>query len=273
MNEPRHGAVAVPWPSSEGPDRPPRPHHVHLWCARLPCDEDEIAAFTALLDGEERRRLDTFRFARDRRRFAARRGILRELLARYVRCPPGRVRLDGAAGGRPVVVVDGPEASRAAALHVSLSHSDDLALMGVAADRPLGVDVERLIDTLPEAEPIAAQHFSAAERMALAGTAPDARSATFLRCWTRKEAYLKASGRGLLEPMDGFSVLAASGDACAPDGWSVLDVQPADGFVGAVAVAGPAPSLAFRRWTCRPTRPPPLRHPNEARPDRLSTQD
>jgi 4'-phosphopantetheinyl transferase len=60
------------------------------------------------------------------------------------------------------------------------------------------------------------------------------RSDAFLRCWTLKESVLKATGKGLSQPLDSFRV------AGAPDGWSLHALEPAPGYLGAVAVQAPA---------------------------------
>lgn len=83
------------------------------------------------------------------------------------------------------------------------------------------------------------------------------RMAAFYRCWTRKEAYLKAVSTGLSTPLDSFDVsispdeaalLHVNGDARAPSRWSIVHLEPARGFVGAIALEHPSPTVDCWRW-------------------------
>jgi 4'-phosphopantetheinyl transferase len=79
----------------------------------------------------------------------------------------------------------------------------------------------------------------------------------FFRCWTRKEAYIKAKGEGLWLPLDQFDVCVAAGAdnvllATRPDGseaarWSLREVAAGPGYVAALCVAGPA--FRLRDWS------------------------
>ena len=94
-----------------------------------------------------------------------------------------------------------------------------------------------------EAEQIAERFFSAPEITLLQALSLQQKQETFFIFWTRKEAYLKATGAGLARPLDQFDVslgskLTVPGDPQEAARWSICDLKPAEGFVGALAVAG-----------------------------------
>lgn len=180
--------TATPLPSPDTPG-------IALWLAALdapssdPGDPDQ----TASLSEVEKAKANRFHFERDARRYRASHTALRQLLAQatgqraqevaWVEGPFGKPRLPGA--GQP---------------HFNMSHSGEWALIGICADAPIGVDIEVPRD-MNDLEALAQRNFSAAEFNALRTVDPAQRLQAFLRCWTRKEACLKALGSGLsIEP-------------------------------------------------------------------------
>lgn len=155
----------------------------------------------------------------DRRRFAASHAALRRLLAAQTGTEPHRLCFQEGPHGRPALP-GGPA--------FSMAHSGDLWLCATAAGRELGVDGEQLRE-VPEARDIAERWFTPSERRRLAGEEARGRKDAFLRGWARKEAYLKALGVG-------FAVESATALDPDPDKWVVVDLDPAPGYVGALAV-------------------------------------
>ncbi len=133
------------------------------------------------------------------------------------------------------------------ALRFNLSHSDALALCAVTRARAVGVDLERIRARIDEVE-IAERYFSLREVEQLRAVPPQLRSAAFFRCWTRKEAYIKARGEGLSHPLAQFGVSFGERDPPAlfgpePEGvplpgWTLLSLEPGPGYAGAVVAAG-----------------------------------
>jgi 4'-phosphopantetheinyl transferase len=183
-----------------------------------------------------------FRFDRDRDRFIAARAMLRRVLAGLVGADPAELRFLYGRAGKPALST-GPQ--------FSLSHSDDLGALAVAYDLEIGIDVERLRPIEPE---LADRFFAEDESAALRALAEPARTRAFFACWTRKEAYVKSLGDGLLAPLDRFSVsldeparlLWVEGDPGAPARWRLAHLEPARGFVGAIAAPSPAWRLVRR---------------------------
>lgn len=195
---------------------------------RLDVAPQEEARLAALLDAHERERAARFRFARDRRRFVVRRGRTREWLAEATGGDASGLRFDASAHGKPFLP-GGP--------HFSLSHSGE-AMMLAIGDVELGCDVEA-IDPALDWPPLARTFFSAAENEALAALGGEAARLAFFACWSRKEAFVKALGRGLSYPLDAFTVAVGDRQAILSggDGWAAADVQAPPDYRAALVVA------------------------------------
>ena len=205
---------------------------VEAWCLDLDAAVADLDRCLAMLDEEERARADRFRVARDRDRYILRRGLLRERLAHRLGCAPARIRYIQNAWGKPSLEVGD--------LRFNLSHSRGLALC-VIAHREVGCDIEWRNPQLA-VEPIAARFFSARELAALRALDRARWARAFFNAWTRKEAYIKARGRGLSLALDSFDVSLAPDEPAALlrgcDGWSVRAFEPAPGYHAAVVAEG-----------------------------------
>lgn len=224
---------------------------VHVWRAVLePADPETVDVFRTLLSEEERQRADRFHFERHRRRFTICRGCLRTLLGRYLCIPGSRLRLDYGPHGKPrLTTADGVEP-----IHFNLAHSHGMALLAFSRRQPLGIDLEYL-RPMPRAEALAKRFFSAQEHTALQALPPESRQEAFFRCWTCKEAYVKAIGDGLAFPLDRFSVSLAPGEApglvqiegatAAACGWTMTTMVPAPGYLAALVVRGHVDAISW----------------------------
>jgi len=207
---------------------------VHVWA--VPLDGDP-APFEGLLSAAEVDRLQRFRFADHQRRYQISHGALRQILGAYLDQDPREVAFRHGPRGKPFLDGDGPA--------FNLSHSGKLAMVAVGGAE-LGVDVEkqRRLESLTQ---IAERHFSDTEFGELRRLEGEARELAFYRCWTRKEAYIKALGEGLSMALDSFDVslapearfLACHDGREDPAQWSMLDVSPGADYVGALAVRSP----------------------------------
>jgi 4'-phosphopantetheinyl transferase len=168
----------------------------HVW--RLAIGSVPTPAALAVLDESERARAARFVFERDRVRFQAAHVGLRHILARYLGGAPAGLAFAEGLHGRPLLA-----GAPAGTLEFNLSHSGELALVAVARQGPLGVDVEAL-RPVPEWRELAERYFTPAECAAIAA-ATDPQLA-FLRCWARKEAALKSTGIGLSQEPRSVSV-------------------------------------------------------------------
>jgi 4'-phosphopantetheinyl transferase len=170
---------------------------VHVWLEWI--DATPEAADDEFLDGDERARARAFRFARDRRRFVARRTFLRRILAEYAGVAPAELRYRTSAAGKPRLA-DRDDVA------FSTSHAEGLAIVAIARTGEVGVDIER-VRPMPDALELAKRFFSVREHEHLMSVPASMRSEAFLRLWTRKEAYVKLAGVGLGMPLDAFDVL------------------------------------------------------------------
>jgi len=194
---------------------------VHCWCVRLDVSAGTCAALSATLSRDERLRSARMRSPQLQQRFIAAHGGLRQLLGRYLGAHPSEVRFVRNEFGKPALT--GRFGGR---LTFNLSHSADLALIGIAADAEIGVDLEHIRDE-PDFTEIAQWFFAAAEVEELKRLPSELRTRAFLSSWTRKEAYAKARGEGL-----------GANEIAQPPGWSLYLLQPGLGYVGALVVEG-----------------------------------
>lgn len=153
---------------------------VDVWEAGLDLAADELQSLDRLLSPAERDRASRFHFERDRQRFTAGRGRLRQLLGRYTDVPPDAVVIETRASGKPFT--RGKQS-----LEFNVAHSDNRVVFAFAR-RPVGVDVE-WIRPLPGLLTIAAQFFAPGEYAAMRRLTGAPLEDTFFRCWTLKEAY------------------------------------------------------------------------------------
>lgn len=220
---------------------------VHVWKAFLPREQPHVDRFEAVLSPDERTRSARFRREKDRAAFTLSRGILRSLLAIYCDIPPREIQFDYTEFGKPILVTE----RGARALDFNLSHSGQWALVAMAANRKVGVDVEHIRTDLAIAD-IASRFFSS-EEAALVGDATEPqRRKTFFEIWVRKEAYLKAIGKGLSLSLDQFGVaLESSGTVtCRARNahWTYHGLDVAPEYTAALVAAGrPA---AIHRYRC-----------------------
>lgn len=236
---------ASPGSASHGTNQVPA-NEVHVWAVPLTGDPEP---FGKLLSPAEHDRLQRYRFADHQRRYQIGHGALRRILAGYMDKDPETVDFRQGPRGKPYLVGDGP--------FFNLSHSGKLALIGFATTE-LGLDVEK-VRHLESLTKIAERHFSGAEFGKLVELEGDDRELAFYRCWTRKEAYIKALGEGLSLPLDSFDVslsedpefLACHDGREDPAKWSMLDVSPGPEFVGAMAMRSKQPTVkCFRLEGC-----------------------
>ncbi|MEU7789465.1 4'-phosphopantetheinyl transferase superfamily protein [Amycolatopsis sp. NPDC049159] len=207
------------------------------WSSPLPAEE----RFLRLLDEVEQDRFGAYRQDADKRRFLTGRVLAKTVAAERLGLTPETVKFDatcedcGKPHGRPRV----PGAD----LTLSISHSGDLIGLAATPSVPVGLDVEtanrRADDGLIE------YALSPAEAAHLAGLAPDEKAAAFFVYWTRKEAVMKATGKGLRIPLQSITFsrydepaqLVSSGDAALdPARTRLVDLKAADGYRAAIAV-------------------------------------
>ena len=195
----------------------------------------------AILSPDERARARRFHFEKDRIHFSRCRSVLRELLAGYLAIPADEVRFEYPSSRKPQLTAE----QNPRALQFNVSHSANMGLIAIGSEHRLGVDIEKIradVDTTALAE----RFFSLRERAGLQALPAHLRVSAFFACWTRKEAFLKATGDGLSFPLADFSVSThpqhdprleeINGNVDAGNKWHLADLRPVDGFSAAIAV-------------------------------------
>jgi 4'-phosphopantetheinyl transferase len=223
---------------------------VHVWRACLDQDIVRLHRLELNLSADEWARAARFRFARDRERFVAARGLLREILSLYLDVEARRLSFGYGTNGKPFL-------AEHSALRFNVSHSLDTVLIAVAHKRKVGVDIEHARGSI-SAEEIAETVFSAPERHALRRLDGEAKDVAFLRFWTRKEAYVKADGRGVSLPLEHIDVSAPTDRVAALDeatgewrvltGWTLRTLAVVPDHAASLAVEDQGWELACWQW-------------------------
>jgi len=261
MADPAAGGASGEQQTSSESGWPSPPTHpelvgdeIHVWCAGLDELVPDLPAFARLLSESERKRAGRFQLDRDRDRFIVRHGVLRLILGRYLKIDPARLVFAYESRGKPMVCL--PDGKLP--IQFNLSHSDGLALIAGTRQAALGIDVER-VRFVPEADQIAAKFFSPQESAVLNAIPEEQKMEAFFHCWTRKEAYLKATGEGIADALPLIEVSLTPGqparlskindDTLAASRWRLSQLAPAPGFVGALAIKADSLRLACWRWS------------------------
>jgi 4'-phosphopantetheinyl transferase len=233
----------IAWPT--GPRAPVlAADEIHVWAVALAVAPEQLAEQFELLDDEERQRANRYAHVPSRHQFIVSRAMLRTLLGRYLALPPQEVRFVSGPQGKPVL--------DSRKVHFNVSHTQGLALIAFARLGEIGIDVEQSRHC-PTYLDMAERFFSPGEAAALRSLPAEHSAEAFFHVWTRKEAFLKALGLGLAHGLERFEVavppeqparvLHVDGDLAAGARWSLTELAPAQGYVGALAVEARAPRV------------------------------
>jgi 4'-phosphopantetheinyl transferase len=222
---------------------------VHIWSIPLAVASPLVGRYTLLLTPDEQARAARFHFEIDRTRFVIARARMRILLASYLGCAPAVLAFSYSPHGKPYL--------NESPLSFNLSHAHERALLGITVNRAVGVDVEYVRADFA-IEEVAERYFSADELRVLRSFPLEQRAAAFFRCWTRKEAYIKARGEGLSMPLADFTVCLQANervrlinhqDPREQERWELLNIPCGDGgYVAAIAVEGHNLRFEYFNW-------------------------
>jgi 4'-phosphopantetheinyl transferase len=236
------------------------PHHltfevntIHVWRIFL---DDAASCFQSLqqtLSHDELTKAERFHFQKDRTQFMVSRGALRAILSQYLDINPRTLRFDYNPYGKPSLIVE----QGGDTLRFNLSHSHGIALIAITKNREIGVDIEHIDTDFPYKQ-IAERCFSPLENAVLRSLPEPIQIKAFFTCWTRKEAYIKAVGKGLSIPLDCFDVTVAPGEPAAllnfhekpeeASRWSLIELIPSPDTVATVAVEGYCAGVECWQW-------------------------
>lgn len=217
----------------------------HVWLR--PIDRTVAPEVTDLLSAEERDRAARYKVEAPRRQFICARATLRWLLGRYLDLNPRAIEFSFTKHGKPSLAGGG-------GLQFNVSHTGEMAALAFA-NGPVGIDIEKH-DREVEVDALSKRFFSGDEHAQLSAMNPTERREAFFRCWTQKEAYLKALGSGLSRDTRTFTVDCEEGspglvedirDATAHKRWAITKVPSDHDYCLSLAVAAPAGGIRVFR--------------------------
>jgi len=227
--------------------------HVHVWTVSLEPPAVLLHRLAEALSLEEQQRAARFRFDLHRNRFIAGRGLLRFILSLYLRLDPGQIKFVYGSHGKPALAPSvNPDG-----LQFNLAHSDALALVAVSRSGLVGIDIEH-VRPLDEMNQLVERFFAPRESRSFQKLPARLKPSAFFNLWTRKEAWLKATGDGIAHYLNRVEVSFLPGEPARllslpselPLGgeWSLYDLTPPHGFAAALAVGWDEAIVSCRRW-------------------------
>jgi 4'-phosphopantetheinyl transferase len=239
----------VRWETYDGGRVALRPSEVHLWSIDLDQERPNLEAMERNLSSGEMERSRRFRYDRDREQFILSHGILREVLGIYLGADPKDLPISYDSRGKPEIA-GGREKTK---LSFNLSHSEGMVLIATAMNRDLGVDVEHAEPDFPLLE-VARRFFTGQEAEFVASTIGPERTEAFFRIWTRREAYLKATGEGLGSQSGGIPFFGGGTSSTTVHifknerEWTSFDIKLDGDYFGALVAEGRDLGLRLFRW-------------------------
>jgi 4'-phosphopantetheinyl transferase len=223
---------------------------VHVWAVRLDDASVDLERGRNLLSPDERDRAARFIFERDRRRYLAAHAGLHEILSRYLAIEPAQLSFDLGTNGKPNVA----QALAPGGIEFNLSHSNEVALVAVTLGHEVGVDIEHVREKF-EFQDVADRFFTAQEVAAMRGLPSTLQRQAFFRCWTSKEAFLKAKGTGLSGALDEVKISLGSDEqvrvAANVPNWWLFELDPIEGYEAALVLASERAPIRCYQWRPR----------------------
>jgi 4'-phosphopantetheinyl transferase len=193
------------WPEMAQHVIPPRPDEVHIWHAFAGESDPDSGWWAAFLSDDERERSARFRHGCSRAEFILGRGLLRLLLASCLGCRPREIRFRYGTFGKPSLAP--PDNLRN--FHFNLSHTSGHVAIALCRGRKTGLDIESM-GSLSDDWPRAAERvLTPGEWKWINALAESDRSAAFYQMWTCKEAYLKATGEGMIDDLAAIEIVVS----------------------------------------------------------------
>ena len=224
------------------PQYVPKEDMLHVWCISLNGLHQYLSVLHQNLSKDECSRAGKYHFRKDRDHFILRRGILRTLISNYLEVDPHHIQFCYGKRGKPGIANNCSDKR----LNFNMAHSKNLLLYAFSSKREVGIDLEH-VRPIPEVAQIVETYFSNKEKKVFSGLPANQQKTFFFQLWSRKEAFLKATGKGLNQPMNSFDVISPDGfmqiqsNLEAVRWWNIEDLFPASGFSAAYAVEGGPP--------------------------------
>jgi len=220
---------------------------VHVWAVRLDDPGVDLERGRDWLSPAERERAARFIFERDRRRYLAAHIALHDILSRYLPMEPAHLSFDLGPNGKPKLY----QAPRPSAIEFNLSHSNEMALLAVTHGHEVGVDVEHVREKF-EFQEVAERFFTAMEVTAMRGLPGTLQRQAFFKCWTSKEAFLKAKGTGLSGVLDEVEITLSDDNrvriAANVPNWWLFELEPISGYETALVTTSARAPIRCYQW-------------------------
>jgi len=212
---------------------------INVITVALDLEEEQIQQLLKLLTKAEKERASRFKFEKHQRGYSVARGSLRKILAGQLKLKPEELDLIYTKTGKPLI----SENQNKKNILFNLSHSNELAVIALTLNKPVGIDLEYLTDK-KDLLGLAKRFFTNKEYEIISSLAKDKQNEAFYRAWTRKEAYLKATGEGISgiekvevsvlekEPPKILNTPSETGD------WSLYNIQTPNSYIASLAVQG-----------------------------------
>lgn len=217
------------------------PNEIHIWSANLAITPEQQNKKITLLSKDEQERAKRFHFAIHGKRFIAARSMLREILSLYLTIAPQDIAFTYGENEKPCLLTPTPMA-----LQFNLSHSENLAIYAITMHYDIGIDIEKIQDSYNA--DVAERFFSPQENRELQNLPSEDRCTGFYRLWSRKEAIVKATGKGLAA-LSAFSVSASDLYETIVlnqnESWSLLPLSIHNEYQSAVATNQPVKKIWY----------------------------
>jgi 4'-phosphopantetheinyl transferase len=224
-----------------------------IWLIYIPDVVNYSPYYEQLLVNEEKEKANHFVFLKDKLRYVITHGILRLLLSDYLNLSSRQIVLKNNSYGKPYLSTENHPES----LFFNLSHSNLGIVLAFAKSMDLGIDLEFVKKDIPFLD-IAKHFFSQFEYQELLSTPEISRIQAFYHGWTRKEAFIKAKGKGLSIPLDSFDVsisqgkqpaiLRSSDDPMDLKNWKLFDLDTWPDYTSALCIEGEQKKINFYHW-------------------------
>ena len=221
-------------------------NEVHIWLVQTNGESISPGDFKDLLSSIEQDRASKFKFETHRRRYITAHAALRSILSLYVNRPARELQFAWGPYGKPKMAPIHDQKKIA----FNLSHSHEAAVIAVTQGREIGVDVEWVREDFAFDE-LAQGFFTTREVAALHALPPHLQRKAFYKCWTSKEAFLKAKGTGLSGQLDEVEIVLTDHvvrvQGKIPN-LSLIELTVYAGYVAALVVDGVEPRLTYYAW-------------------------
>jgi len=223
---------------------------VHIWRGRLSTGLQHLPQIACCLSTDEKKKAARFHQAKDEQRYLFSHSMLRMVLAKYLNCKSESIFYKQDFYGKPMLGFHNLKED----IYFNMSHSEDLVIVALSRDQDVGVDVE-FIRKVKDAQGIVKSSFVIQEQIHLFSLPSTEFINGFFLCWTLKEAFIKAIGKGLSYPMNYFSVIDSRGNISGIGSlvitsgmareWYQLSFIPQSSYVGAMVSSNRQPKVLY----------------------------